>query len=286
MSDENDNYRTRIFEYVSSNSVDGIFVGTNGTIREATGCTRQSISEHLARFTKDGILERLKRACRNTDLEYRVIKTILPAFVRAAPKMTLSLSLVEAAKELWEQGFSGSEVGNRLGITKSSVISMGRRYGFTPRPSPINPGPILTEEEKREKERARGRRRAEREKAARAERPKIVVNPTPPPPPPVMVIKPFNPPSPFSDRVYRLPTPVSSMPIASAKGCCWPMWNDRERPTHVYCDAVPHKVIRGDGNTHVSSWCHHHHSVAFPRVPRVKAPTFQFGWPGHKDVAA
>ena len=56
-----------------------------------------------------------------------------------------------------------------------------------------------------------------------------------------------------SETVSPLPPP--------RPGCCWPMWGDREAPTHRYCDK-PRTVKAGK----VKSYCAEHHALAWLRL--------------------
>ena len=44
---------------------------------------------------------------------------------------------IEAARSLWAQGLTSSEIGRRLKVTKNVVIGIARRNNFPDRPSPI-----------------------------------------------------------------------------------------------------------------------------------------------------
>jgi len=57
------------------------------------------------------------------------------------------------------------------------------------------------------------------------------------------------------------PAPMPAKPTAppwQRRGCCWPMWGDKEAPTHRYCDK-PRTTAKGK----VSPWCAKHHRRAW-----------------------
>lgn len=68
------------------------------------------------------------------------------------------------------------------------------------------------------------------------------------PPAPVRMIAPAEPPAPARPSPAPYTRPV----------CCWPMWGDKEAPTHRYCDA-PRAVRRGS----LSVYCAEHHALAW-----------------------
>ena len=44
---------------------------------------------------------------------------------------------VALARELWDEGVSGTDIGKRFGVTKSAVVGLAHRRGWPRRPSPI-----------------------------------------------------------------------------------------------------------------------------------------------------
>lgn len=67
------------------------------------------------------------------------------------------------------------------------------------------------------------------------------------------------------------PVVTPSAPIASAGRCCWPLWNNAERPTHRYCDAAVSRE---------RSYCDTHRAIAYMHAaePVVRLPgSFGFG---------
>ena len=107
-------------------------------------------------------------------------------------------------QQMWESGVGTTAIGVSLGCSKNAIIGRARRLGLDRRPSPIKrlgPG----ESPKRRRSRAK----------AAVLKPARVVPPKPSPAP--------------------LP-PVAYVPLeARRRGCLWPMWNHRERATHLYC---------------------------------------------------
>jgi hypothetical protein len=47
------------------------------------------------------------------------------------------LQFIEAARSLWREGLTASEIGSRLGVTKGVIIGIAHRNRFPARPSPI-----------------------------------------------------------------------------------------------------------------------------------------------------
>ena len=44
---------------------------------------------------------------------------------------------IATLKKLWDEGLSASEIGRRMGITKSSAVGKAHRLGLSARPSPL-----------------------------------------------------------------------------------------------------------------------------------------------------
>ena len=53
--------------------------------------------------------------------------------------------------------------------------------------------------------------------------------------------------------------PVVDIPKAQpgSRGCCWPMWGNKQKPTHAYC-----------GHSAVGVYCDHHRAIG--TVPKLK----------------
>jgi GcrA cell cycle regulator len=111
---------------------------------------------------------------------------------------------IEALRALWMQGFTASQIAERLGgVSRNAVIGKAHRLGLSARPSPI----------KRETARTLPMRRA----------------PAAPPPPAPMPAAAM-PPQPPVQRAAPAPVPGSS------KSCMWPL-GDPKQPDFHFCGA-------------------------------------------------
>lgn len=168
----------------------------------------------------------------------------------------------ETLRRLWDEGHSGAEIARRMNTTKNAVVGRAHRMQLPSRPSPIGlPKRELDDTQReqlaqmigkgftrdqaaavlrvgrdvvsREAKRLglggaphRGTRSAAsldraREctagvRAARAAAPVAQAVPAAPP--------------------FLPPRLTKGLP-AGGRGCRWPMWGDREKPTQVFCDA-------------------------------------------------
>lgn len=130
-------------------------------------------------------------------------------------------------RELWAEGYSCTEIANKLGTTKGSVQSKSRRAGVTKRPPAIN-----------ERQRDLGRS-MRKEKVAQK---RVAAKPTPvakkkqhqPRPLTAEVLPPTHPFERFGASFQPLPgtEPIDIMALTDAT-CRWPIG---ERPT-LYCGA-------------------------------------------------
>lgn len=153
---------------------------------------------------------------------------------------SVTQALIEQASLLWEGGLSTRKIGLRLGVSKNSVVGWAarNRHLFPPRPSPIASGaerstrPVAAVV--RRPTHLQGAAAMARAQAANAPQPAPASTPPAPPPAPPATV--------FRER---------------RPGCCrWPMWGDRERPTHVYCEAP---TVPG---TWPEGYCPRHQAIA------------------------
>ncbi len=136
-------------------------------------------------------------------------------------------------RQCWAAGTTAREIAADITamagvkITKGAVIGKVRRLDLPPRANPSKAGRVVIPRRPRVRKQVNARRMAS------------VAAPAPLKAVPLHIV----PDAPAIDRpatVFRSPRP----------GCCtWPMWGDRERPTHVYCDAPAGGKLR---------WCPQH----------------------------
>jgi len=58
-------------------------------------------------------------------------------------------------------------------------------------------------------------------------------------------------------------------PSLPRTACCWPMWADNQKPTHVFC---------GDPSVPGRPYCDHHHKIAFVPGRTSGGKPFVLGW--------
>jgi len=116
--------------------------------------------------------------------------------------------------ELWGTKMTCTEIAKAMGLkTKSMVIGRAHRLYLPKRASPIK-----------------------KEKAIVVPKKPKVIKAAPPPKPP-------KPPKPKPEIAQKpiIEAPVENtvvvIPPRDKRGCRFPMWSDKERPTHQYCDA-------------------------------------------------
>lgn len=139
-----------------------------------------------------------------------------------------------ALRTLWDEGHVTAEIARRLGggATKNAVVGRAHRLHLPARPSPV-------------------RRSANPAHVPRRDVPKRAPAVTLPAAAPAPVEAAASAPEPPA-VVRRSPAPG---------GCCWPMWGNRERPTHLYCGAPASGRLR---------WCASHHRQGVSRrVPHA-----------------
>jgi hypothetical protein len=132
--------------------------------------------------------------------------------------MTWSTDLdrVALARELWDAGLSGTQIGKRVNATKSAVIGLAHRRGWPPRPSPLRP--------------AGSGRPAKQIKAERELRKKLRTKPT------------------------QVPVEPEPPPLPQCAGCQFPTSDGRPwrfceaqtQPLQVYC-AEHQRICRSRG---------------------------------------
>jgi GcrA cell cycle regulator len=145
---------------------------------------------------------------------------------------------------LWAEGATTARIAEVLGTTKNAVVGKVRRRGLEGRPSPIKgrgegayyprARPVLVGAPRDPYSKA-GAMKGSTLAALGASVPAVAVRPVIEAPP---------------------PRPAVVIPALSRRPCCWPLWGDKERPTHRYCEApgVPGK-----------SYCAAHGALAWVR---------------------
>lgn len=139
-----------------------------------------------------------------------------------------------ALRELWAQGLSTQQIGNRLNVSKNAIIGRSRRIGLARRPSPlkgerkpqaarIQPVPALHE------------RKAPA--AIRGDTLATLAEPSRP-----VVVRPL-----------AVVAPCFSKPIPRSLTCCWPIGEPR-KPGFRFCD---------DASAEGRSYCRNHLKKAY-----------------------
>jgi GcrA cell cycle regulator len=140
-------------------------------------------------------------------------------------------------KKLWLEGVETKEIGRRLGTNKNVVIGKAHRLKLPGRPSPIRRGV----EKKPRKSRATGRTFNVR-----------------PEPAPVTTLQPLTLPLVGVGEHVRALRLVAAINAAQpGSRCCWPMWNDRDRPNGLFC---------GDAAVPSRPYCDAHCAAAYMQV--------------------
>lgn len=143
-------------------------------------------------------------------------------------------------RALWAQGHSTSEIGRRLGTSKSAIIGKSHRLALDARPSPIRRDVVKTN------------RRTPDRRAALAGPTLPVLEEAPMPLVEMMLL---------AARAALPSAPVLTLVPRKPSACCFPLWNDNERPTHRFCDDV---AMPG------RPYCGAHHAVCFVRTRRMQ----------------
>ena len=138
-------------------------------------------------------------------------------------------TLNAAIARLWNEGVSGNQIAARLGLTKNAVIGRVHRMGLPGRASPIIRNGAL-------------------------------VGLTLPPVPAPQAVR-------AAPRIAEVPPSLPNPPqtvfrARPSRACCWPMWDNRERPSHIYCDGP---APAGQ------PYCPEHRAVAWVSVGRRDA---------------
>jgi GcrA cell cycle regulator len=183
----------------------------------------------------------------------------------------------QVLREMWAADIKAADIGAKLGRTRNSVIGRARRLGLQARPSPIGQRPPGAPPRKRKPGRPRipDMQRAARIAARRAANPIPAAQPAPSgDPAPVRSTG-------LVDAPCDLPRPVLPAGGSSAGRCCrWPMWGNKERPTHRYCGAPV--SWRRDGT--LRAYCAEHAARAFTdraeRDPDHVVTRATFAWGG------
>ena len=159
---------------------------------------------------------------------------------------------VKEARALWDEGYTTTVIGQKMGRSKNAICSIARRFDF----------PIRETRGGRPKSAEAGQRSPQMSYtggkvvhlAGYKPPPKQVPAP-PAPAPPVQAIAAV----PALLPVAQEPPPAVFKPRAFS-ACCWPMWGT-ERPTQRFCDA---KSVPG------KPYCVAHCRIAY-RVPEPPA---------------
>ena len=200
-------------------------------------------------------------------------------------------------RALWDEGHSTAEIGRRMGRTKSSIVGRKYRLRLPPRPSPIRGTPIRTNSAAAlQRAWSRQKQKQHQDGAARAPvQPGRRGNHPGPAAPSIPARAGDPPPGGQSGHVTGVSSPALPPAVATPRpgvfstgarrGCVQPMWGDRERPTHVYCEAPVRQ--RPDGTP--CRYCPEHAARNFARraswedeeeAPPHRVTRSTFAWGG------
>jgi hypothetical protein len=179
--------------------------------------------------------------------------------------------LIAQLRELWSDGYSAAQIGHRMGLTKGQVVGKAHRLGLDGRTSPIKraapkqeAGAVVVAAQRAASEDAL-RRRAK--KADGIGRHKVATLP------PVVAAPPA------AAQVAALLAQVRATATPThvpGQGCRFPLWGDRARATHRYCDKPRRLGAEGTPNSPYCPQCHArtHVSVGVAPGPLAKAPSW------------
>lgn len=139
------------------------------------------------------------------------------------PDFDWTPAAVERLRELWASGMSTAAIAREMKTSKNSIVGKAHRLQLPSRPSPIKPPTEQSARNARQCQLRRDARNAHRieserqaaineQRAAAREQREI-------------------------DRVTGADRVVETVSAPRApSACCFPLWGDRGRPTHRYCD--------------------------------------------------
>jgi len=175
----------------------------------------------------------------------------------ASPDVEWSEEEIQKLRQLWDEGYSSSVIGRRLGRSKNSIVGKVRRAGLPARPSPLKTqlDPTLARAKdylRRSIQRQRTRGTLPPLPSVTAISPFGLIKPT------EFIAKPMITPKPRAEPKPK-PKPQSPWAIPKPSGqvapCCWPLNNGRpwrfcggpSAPGKPYCDehcAVAYRPFR------------------------------------------
>ena len=173
-------------------------------------------------------------------------------------------------RELWAQGISGTAIGAAMGLTKNSIIGRAHRLKLPKRASPIP--------------QSRG---VVSRPAARAaiELPSRAASPSRPRAgdPRAAVTSALSGVSSSANLPDAVPiTNPEPRRVFLQKECRFPLWGDKERPTHRYCGAAA--VARANGEP--SPFCEAHFNRCFTVTAKEAGPPAPMGFHNTKQRGA
>ena len=201
----------------------------------AAGFPASRIAAELG-TTKNAILgkaHRLKLPGRSMPIQARA-----PSTSKATTTTWADQGRVDVLKAMWAQGASVRMIATRLGVSRHAVFNKAKALGLPRRgtfkldarePMASEPSPSSHADTERRDD------QDDCQSAAGSED------------------------SPSSSAPLTPPTPPAVASSRSAAGCRWPLWNDQEQPTHVYCGASVSRKWPG-------VYCDAHRARAFTRV--------------------
>lgn len=191
------------------------------------------------------------------------------------PGMDWTGQQIEELRKLWAEGLSTRLIGERMRISKNAVVGKAHRLGLPERPSPVLRGDRSPDGAARHavlREQALALHRGGMPRAHIAERLGVSANHA------SNLLRGVGQPkgrrlalapglglpatatAPVPQSAPAVP-PMQFRPI-EPRCCKWPLWNDKERPTHRYCEGPT--ITRRDGVPDV--YCAAHRAKATART--------------------
>ncbi len=168
----------------------------------------------------------------------------------------------------WATGAPTAEIGRRMGITKSAVIGKAHRMRLPAREAPANIA----------KQKSRGvvsrpAARSNRELPVAGSR---AASPSRPRAASISGVSSAVERRAFSQPERNLPGAVGETPPRRvfSRACCFPMWRDKDRPTHVYCEAPVAESADGKA----MQYCAAHYAECYNNLAKSANNPPPAGW--------
>ena len=209
-----------LFTYLRDHATNRVHPhATSRELNARTGLSQDAILNALARLTEEGAIDRLP-----SGTGWRIVTDEVDgrrwqklAWDRQDPATQAKV------RAFWAEGLSTAEIGRRMNVSKNAIIGMAHMLNLPSRGSPIG--------------RTAGPRPARPALPPLASARRVQNTGTLPARAGTL---------PALARPVAVPTPRISAPMPPAPErvalpltakCRFPLWGDREKPTHKYCDA-------------------------------------------------